>query len=196
MNEFDRNNEIVKYLEESADQIQPNLVFKAELEEKLRSAHKPKKNLLPFLKRNGSLAANFFSALTGIAALAAVIVFMVWIFQVLRPQENFGSGEGAICPVTPPNGSLPPGETVKSQYYLGNGELWTTLWPDGKIIMQAHNVEPDGSLAMKWSFVRGDGVVGPLAVDGRRLDAEAEPLRAFITDGYGDTGLQILALIF
>lgn len=201
MNEFDKNNEIEKYLEESADQIRPNLVFKAELEEKLRAAHRPKKNLQSLFRGiqaqgMGRTTANLFSALTGIVALAAVIVFMVWIFQELRPHENFGSSEGFVCPVTPPNGSLPPGETVESQYYLGNGELWTTLWPDGKIIMQSHNVEPDGSFAMKWSFVRGDDVSGALTVEGQRLDAEAEPLRAFITDGYGDTGLQILALIF
>ena len=200
MNEFDNNN-IEKLIEDAVEQIQPNLVFKAELEEKLRTAHKPRKNFLPFFRgtktqSDGSMAAGLSSTLAGIAALAAFIVFMVWIFQALRPQDIFGSNDGFSCPVTSPNGSPPPGETGESQYFLGNGELWTTLWPDGKILMEQHNVEPDGSFSMKWGFVRGDGVVGPLTVEGRRLDAEAQPLRAEIPDGYGDTGLQILALIF
>lgn len=200
MNEFDNNN-IEKLIEDAAEQIQPNLVFKAELEEKLRAAHKPRKSFLPFFKgsqtqQDGSMAAGVFSTLTGIAALAVFVVFMLWLFQALRPHENFGSSEDFSCPVTPPNGSLPPGETVESQYYLGDGGLWTTLWPDGRIMMEPENVEPDGSFSMKWGFVRGDGVVGPLTVEGRRLDAETEPLRVEIPDGYGETGLQILALIF
>ena len=40
----------------------------------------------------------------------------------LRPQ--------AECPVTAPNGSQPPGEQAASADYLGNGRLWTVLWPE------------------------------------------------------------------
>ncbi|MBL8063103.1 MAG: hypothetical protein JNK32_08805, partial [Anaerolineales bacterium] len=188
MNELDKNKPIETLLEETAEQLQPNLMFKAELEERLRKAHKPRASFtLPGF--NGLMPA-----LTSLAVFGALVVFMIWLFQAVEPQIGVGSEDGFACPVTPPNGSLPPGESVESELYLGNGELWTALWPDGKVYMEAHNQEADGSFSMKWGFVRA--VAGPLTVEGRRLDAEAEPLRAFINDSYGDSGLQILALIF
>ncbi|MBI3170606.1 MAG: LysM peptidoglycan-binding domain-containing protein [Chloroflexi bacterium] len=187
MNEFDNNKKLEALLEEAAEQVQPNLVFKAELEEKLRKAHKPRVAIR--FPRFNSLA----SALTGAAVLGALVFFMLWIFQSIEPQNNFGN-EGFVCPITEPNGSLPPGETVESPEYLGNGELWTVLWPDGKVIMEAHNMEADGSFSMKWGFYRG--VTGALTVEGRRLDMDAEPLRAEIPEGYGDTGFQVTGLIF
>jgi hypothetical protein len=72
--------------------------------------------------------------------------------------------------------------------------LFTVLWPEGNILMGPHNVEPDGSLSMK--FVWWRGVKGQLSIEGRRLDADAPPLRASIPDGYGDSGVQASALIF
>lgn len=195
MNEIEKEN-IEKYLEETASQMEPNLFFKAELEEKVRAAHKPKKNLPSiFMQKDGSTAARFSSTLAGLAAFAAIILFMVWIFQALKPHEIFGSNSDFSCPVTLPNGSVPPGESETTpNYFHGDGGLWTALWPDGKIVMESHNIEADGSYSMKWGYWRG--VTGALSVEGHRLDAEAEPLRASINDGYGDTGLQILALIF
>jgi hypothetical protein len=97
------------------------------------------------------------------------------------------------CPVTAPNGNTPPGETPAPEYH-GNGALFTVLWPEGNIVMGPQNVEPDGSLSMK--FVWWRGVKGLLTIEGRRLDAEAPPLRADIPDGYGDSGIQSSALIF
>ena len=52
----------------------------------------------------------------------------------------------------------------------------------------------DGSLAMKWPWWRG--VSGQLTIEGRRLDAPAPPLRADITEGYGDSGFLPIDLIF
>ncbi len=49
-------------------------------------------------------------------------------------------------------------------------------------------VKPDGSIGMKFLWVRGPGVSGPLRVEGKRLDGEAPPLRAEIPEGYGETG--------
>ncbi len=97
------------------------------------------------------------------------------------------------CPVTAPNGSTPPGEAYAPEHH-GNGALFTVLWPEGNILMGPHNVEPDGSLSMK--FVWWRGVKGKLTIEGRRLDAAAPPLRADIPDGYGDSGIQASALIF
>jgi LysM repeat protein len=160
-------------------------MFVAELEEKLRKAHKPRKTF--------SLSSlNIMPTLGWSLTLVALIVLMNWVLA--NKPQTIGTGDDFICPVTAPNGSLPPGETVESPDYLGNGELWTVLWPDGKIIMQTENQEPDGSLGMKWGWWRA--VNGPLTIEGRRLDATSEPLRADIPDGYGDTGFQVSSLIF
>lgn len=186
MNEFEKNKKIETLLEETVEQVQPNLMFKAELEEKLRKAHKPRvsftwnfKGLLP--------------ALSSLGVFGALVVFMLWIFQSVELQHGTATGEEFSCPVTLPNGSIPPG-MEEDPYSYGNGEIWTTLWPDGKVVMQDDNIEPDGSYAMKWLIYRG--VEGALSIEGRRLDADAEPLRSFLSDGYGDHGLQIIALIF
>jgi hypothetical protein len=188
MNELEKNKKIENLLEDAAEQVQPNLVFKADLEEKLREAHKPRK----------TFAWNFskvMPTLTSLTVLGALVAFMLWIFQSVEPQNGVGSGPSFACPVTLPNGSLPPNTTLaEDPYSYGNGELWTSLWPQGKIVMEEQNLEADGSYSMKWGYVRG--VEGALTIEGRRLDAEAEPLRAFINDGYGESGLQILALIF
>ncbi len=186
MNEFNDHKPIEQTLEETANGIQPNIMFAAELEQKLRQAHRPRRQLFSALPRN------IVPALTGIAALAALTFFMVWLLRAMDFRSS--PGESFACPVTAPNGNLPPGEIVESQYYLGNGELWTSLWPDGRVIMEEHNREADGSFSMKWGFVRG--VTGPLTVEGHRLDAEAAPLRVDIPEGYGDTGFQVTALIF
>jgi hypothetical protein len=97
------------------------------------------------------------------------------------------------CPVTVANGNTPPGEQPSPDYY-GNGALWTALWPEGKVLIDPSHVQPDGWLEMK--FVWWRSVFGPLTVEGRRLDADAPPLRAIIPEGYGNTGLQASSLLF
>lgn len=188
MNELEKNKQIESLLEEAAEKVQPNLVFKAELEDKLREAHKPRKTITWNFNK-------LMPTLSSITVLGALIVFMIWIFQSLEPQNGAATSAEFVCPITLPNGSVPPGKTAEEDpYSYGNGELWTSLWTQGKIVMEEHNLEADGSYSMKWGYVRG--VEGALTIEGRRLDAEAEPLRAFISDGYGENGLQILALIF
>ncbi|MBI2332818.1 MAG: hypothetical protein HYU84_11790, partial [Chloroflexi bacterium] len=61
MNEFDKNKSIETLLEEAAEQVQPNLVLKAELEDKLRKTHKPR-TIFRFPRFN-----SLTSALTGAA---------------------------------------------------------------------------------------------------------------------------------
>jgi len=100
------------------------------------------------------------------------------------------------CPVTAPNGSAPPGEQP-SPYLHGNGQIWTALWPEGRVVFEPGGpgqILPDGSLDMKWGWWRG--VTGQLTIEGRRLDASAPPLRADIPEGYGATGFQASGLIF
>lgn len=100
------------------------------------------------------------------------------------------------CPVTVPNGSTPPGEQPSPGQH-GTGQLWTGLWPEGKVIFEPGgpgSINADGSLGMKWWWWRG--VAGQLTIEGRRLDASAPPLRADIPEGYGESGFQAAGLIF
>ena len=99
------------------------------------------------------------------------------------------------CRVTAPNGSTPPDEEQSSEHH-GNGALWTVLWPGGEVLIAPEHLLPDGSMGMQFPWWRGPGVRGELAVQGRRLDAAAPPLRVDVPAGYGDTGVQASGLIF
>jgi hypothetical protein len=98
------------------------------------------------------------------------------------------------CPVTRPNGSIPPGETASpGSRYLGNGALWTDLYPN-PIRPRPEDVLEDGAIEIKVPWWRG--VAGKLSIEGRRLDATAAPLSAWIPNGYGRRGFQSTALTF
>jgi len=101
------------------------------------------------------------------------------------------------CPVTPPNHSIPPGQSenpgADRAPYHGNGRLWTVLPPNG-IVRDAP--KRDGSIREKFPWWRGVGVRGRLRITGRRLDAPAPPLRANIPRGYGLTDFQASGIIF
>ena len=148
-----------------------------------------------------------------IAALAAALVVLGCLSAcgqtprgetppTLRPSmpasETPEVGETVECTPTAPNGSTPPGE-VPSDTFFGNGELWTTLWEEGTVVFEpggAGEIRPDGSLAMKWPFVRGEAARGQLTVSGRRLDGPAATMTAEVPEGYGDIGFQATALVF
>ena len=133
---------IIEALENAAQGIKPNIVFEHELEKRLTAAHKPKRALF------ASLGQNIFPTLGWIMALVILTFALNWAARSLLSSTP-AAGDGFVCPVTEPNGSLPPGETVESPEYLGNGELWTVLWPDGKVMMEQHNQEADGSFSRK-----------------------------------------------
>ncbi len=98
------------------------------------------------------------------------------------------------CPVTRPNGRIPPGETPSpGSYYLGNGALWTDLYPS-PIRLRPDDMREDGVIEMKFPWWRG--ITGRLRIEGRRLDAIAPPLSAWIPGGYGRRGFQSTAIIF
>lgn len=96
------------------------------------------------------------------------------------------------CAATRPNGKSPPGE--RSRLSHGNGKLWVELWPRGHVRASKDEVGPNGSIAMKFPWTRG--VRGELEITGRRLDAEAPPVRAEIPEGYGSIGFQASGIIF
>ena len=89
----------------------------------------------------------------------------------------------AACPVTVPNGETPPGERPSPNHH-GNGELWTTLPPNGRV---------GPSFTAKFPWWRGPLVVGKLTIEGH---GAAPPLHPNIPDGYGDTGLQASEIRF
>lgn len=110
------------------------------------------------------------------------------------------SASPAPCPVTQPNGDMPPGSGNPANIGgYGNDALWTNLWMwgEGGVILAPNDdhVQPDGAFGgMKWAWYRY--VPGTLEVEGRRLDASAPPLEASIPDGYGDRGFQVTGLTF
>lgn len=99
------------------------------------------------------------------------------------------------CTPTIANDSTPPGEKSAHGYY-GNGSLWTALWSDGVVIADSSYVDSTGAIQMKWPWWRAPTVVGEFKIDGRRLDADAPPLRVKLPSGYGTSGFQASTLIF
>jgi len=70
---------------------------------------------------------------------------------------------------------------------FGNGSLWVGgLGEAGVILAEPRLVEPDGSIGWKLGWWRIDR--GRLSISGDRLDAAAPPLRAEVSDDYGDHG--------
>lgn len=98
------------------------------------------------------------------------------------------------CPVTSPNGRVPPGETASpGSRYLGNGDLWTDLYPN-PIRPRPEDIRANGAIEIKVPWWRGAS--GRLTIIGRRLDATAPPLSAWIPTGYGRKGFQSTAITF
>jgi hypothetical protein len=120
-------------------------------------------------------------------ALLALGVLMT----ACAPKQSVASS--SPCPVTIANQSTPPGEAWGPNYH-GNGQLWTSLWPQGVVQTKPDDLQSDGSIGLKWPWVRG--IVGQLQIEGQRLDGPSLPLRARIPDGYGDKGFQSTALYF
>lgn len=92
------------------------------------------------------------------------------------------------CPVTYANGNAPPGYPSYSPGFHGNGAIWTPLGTAGKVLIPPSQVEPDGSLRMKFPWWWK--VPAPMTIQGRRLDAAAPPLRAEVAAGYDDGPVQ------
>jgi hypothetical protein len=76
----------------------------------------------------------------------------------------------------------------------GNGMLRVTLDMNGLIAASGDAVHPDGSISWKlpwWRMIAGD-----LTITGRRLDAPAPPLTAYVPTGYGNVGFQASRVTF
>ena len=124
--------------------------------------------------------------------LLVLIMMLTFFVAACSRQAEFD------CPTTLPNGRTPPGETANQNHH-GNGELFTALWPGGEIPFHPSGpgeIRPDGSLAMKFPWWRGEGIRGPIEVSGRRLDRPGSGVTAEMPADYGDTGFQASALVF
>ncbi len=145
--------------------------------------------------------------------VAVITLFPIAAFGVSDPADRASETPSAspwntphACPVTQPNAAMPPEfgqtdppQTGDSEYDggYGNASFWTNLWMwgEGEVPVPSSHVRPDGSFGeMKWAWYRH--VPGRLTIDGRRLDASAPPLQAWIPDGYGDIGFQVAGIIF
>src|SRR2546426_10157448 len=102
----------------------------------------------------------------------------------VKGQAAVASAAPAVaCNVTAPNGKGPSFGDGSAPGY-GNGVLAVSVWRDGTVVFKpggAGFVLPDGSLSMKFGWIRGTR--GRLEIEGHRLDASAPPLRANIPDG-------------
>jgi hypothetical protein len=102
------------------------------------------------------------------------------------------------CPVTIGH-PVPPTKPWRELLFgwsiaYGNGLLWVgSLWPHGVVIITPDDVDPDGSLGMKFGWYRLTS--GFLTITGQRLDAPAPPLSAQVS-GYGLTGFNSSGVIF
>jgi hypothetical protein len=103
--------------------------------------------------------------------------------------------ERAACPVTRPNGAPPPEGEAPGGNWLGNGRLWTVLWPKGLVVVPPDAVEPDGGLGMKFPWWRAPEVHGALHITGHELTLGVA-VRADVPSGYGDTGFQASGIVF
>ena len=115
--------------------------------------------------------------------------------------------ESEPCPITPPNVNVVRNGThfdyvVRHGWHFdyGNGELWTNVWPKGRVVFSARGpgfVNPDGSLSMKWPWYLEQGIQGELEIQGRRLDAPSErSLSANHSPVLGDPGFHAGAITF
>ena len=113
------------------------------------------------------------------------LTFVTRVLSNYPPFVRYEVGDMTLdsCPVTQPNGVLPPGDDEALAY--GSGSVSTYLWPDGRVTAESDQVEvrADGSLAVEWWWLRW--TTGLLEVSGRRLDAASQPLRA---EGLGASG--------
>ncbi len=89
---------------------------------------------------------------------------------------------GYQCPVTIDTRNDPP-------EMWGNESLGVVLYDQGRVVFAPGGpgfVLRDGALSMKFGWVKRRP--GPIGVTGRRLDGDAPPLRARISEPMGKTG--------
>lgn len=114
------------------------------------------------------------------------------------PTRPVTMADARNCPVTIGH-PIPPTTPWRYQLFgwpsaYGNGSLWVgALWPHGVVIITPDQINPDGSMGMKFGWWRSTS--GFLTITGRRLDAPAPPLSAQAS-GYALTGFNASGVTF
>ena len=125
-----------------------------------------------------------------------VLAAMIVLGLVASTGSQSGpNGSSATCPVTAPNhrsmGIVPEGS-----HWYANGAIGTGLWAGGKVVFRpgkAGKILPDGSLQMKFLWAKPPG---SMSIEGKRLDAEAPPMRASIDHSHDADRFQPSYLTF
>lgn len=135
-------------------------------------------------------------------ALALVVAAVLPGFtQVSTPATG-------ACEPSTPNHVAPPQAlrhyaNPATTYFMDG--IWATIPPDGRVSLSTNaivTVANESTVfahwrATKFPWTRGDGVVGPLIVTGRRLDAPAPPAVDIAFEGqYGSMGFTPVSLAF
>lgn len=130
-----------------------------------------------------------------------VPVFLVAIVFMLAglSAQRIGAAPEQLeaCPITLPNGST--GVPAEGPGWFGNDALATNLytWSSGPVVVVPDDghIDDEGVMHdLKWPWYRF--VDGDLEIEGRRIDAVAPALRAWIPEGYGERGFQVSGLTF
>ena len=100
-----------------------------------------------------------------------------------------------VCPVTFPDGDRRRGDRagVSASSGMGMASCGSAYGLTGRVRATKDNVTRHGAIFMKFPWDRA--VKGRLRITGRRIDADAPPLRALLSD-YRLTGFQPSTLIF
>jgi hypothetical protein len=112
------------------------------------------------------------------------------------------SSAAGSCPVTLPNHKVQPGAGFgRGGFNYGNNFLRAQIWPHGTLLAGVlpngaswATINKDGSIWAKQGWWRGNSA--RLVITGRRLDANAPPLRGDVPTGYGDHGFVATGLTF
>jgi len=121
-----------------------------------------------------------------------------WLITAVTTDARQATVASAECAVTEPNG-VSAGKD-KGAWSHGNEQISVGpfgIWPNGEVIFKPGGpgfITSDGALGMKFGWQRG--LRGKLTISGRRLDADAPPLRSEVNNGYGDIGFHASYVIF
>lgn len=146
--------------------------------------------------------------LSNTVIVALALVFLSVLPGVARLSQPISTPGASACVPSTPNHMAPPAAlrhyANPATTYAMDG-LWASIPPDGRVILSKDDivtVSNDGGVFMHWRatklpWTRGDGVVGPLIVTGRRLDAAAPPaVDIGFERQYGSMGFTPVSLAF
>lgn len=120
--------------------------------------------------------------------------------QISTPTGTpVGSQVPASCPVTIPNGDVPPFGNLgffPGPVFHGENGIWASFGADGTVAWMPAMGPGGGSYGVKFLWFHDQRAKGHLQVTGTYLGGSAPPLVANVPGGYGSTGYQASGLEF